>query len=61
MRQAERYGVEMLQALSVASIDDIGGEELRVVTSNGDHYEARAVLIATGSSYRRPARWARRT
>ena len=53
VRQARRYGVEMLQALSVASIDDIGGEELRVVTSNGDHYEARAVLIATGSSYRR--------
>ncbi len=53
VRQAQRYGVEMLQALSVASIEDIGGEELRVVTSTGDHYEARAVLIATGSSYRR--------
>ena len=53
VRQAQRYGVEMLQALSVASIEDIGGEELRIVTSNGDHYEARAVLIATGSSYRR--------
>jgi len=53
VRQAQRYGVEMLQALSVASIEDIGGEELRVVTSNGDHYEARAVVIATGSSYRR--------
>ena len=53
VRQAQRYGVEMLQALSVASIEDIGAEELRVVTSNGDHYEARAVLIATGSSYRR--------
>ena len=53
VRQAQRYGVEMLQALSVTSIEDIGAEELRVVTSNGDHYEARAVLIATGSSYRR--------
>ena len=53
VRQAQRYGVEMLQALSVGSIEDIGGEELRVVTSNGDHYEARAVVIATGSSYRR--------
>jgi thioredoxin reductase (NADPH) len=53
VRQAQRYGVEMLQALSVASIEDIGAEEVRVVTSNGDHYEARAVLIATGSSYRR--------
>jgi thioredoxin reductase (NADPH) len=53
VRQAERYGVEMLQALSVTGIEDAGAEELRVFTSNGDHYEARAVLIATGSSYRR--------
>jgi thioredoxin reductase (NADPH) len=53
VRQAERYGVEMLQALSVESIEDAGAEEIRVRTSNGDHYEARAVLIATGSTYRR--------
>ena len=53
VRQAERYGVEMLQALSVASITDEGHGELDVETSNGDHYHARAVLIATGSSYRR--------
>jgi thioredoxin reductase (NADPH) len=53
VRQAERYGVEMLQALSVTGIEDAGAEELRVFTSNGDHYEARAVLVATGSSYRR--------
>ena len=50
VRQAERYGVEMLQALSVTGIEDAGAEELRVFTSNGDHYESRAVLIATGSS-----------
>ncbi len=53
VRQAERYGVEMLQALSVTGMEDAGAEELRVFTSNGDHYEARAVLVATGSSYRR--------
>jgi thioredoxin reductase (NADPH) len=53
VRQAERYGVEMLQALSVTGIEDAGAEEVRVFTSNGDHYESRAVLIATGSSYRR--------
>jgi len=53
VRQAERYGVEMLQALSVESIEDAGAEELRVRTANGDHYEARAVLIVTGSTYRR--------
>ena len=53
VRQAERYGVEMLQALSVASVEDAGAEELRVRTANGDPYEARAVLIVTGSTYRR--------
>src|SRR4029079_10135943 len=29
------------------------GEELDVETATGDHYHARAALIATGSSYRR--------
>jgi thioredoxin reductase (NADPH) len=56
--QAERYGVEMLQAVSVTGISaDQGltadGDELDVATATGDHYHARAVLVATGSSYRR--------
>jgi thioredoxin reductase (NADPH) len=50
--QARRYGVEMLQALSVDSIAP-DGDQLELVTANGDHYHARAVLVATGSSYRR--------
>ncbi|HEX6844570.1 MAG TPA: FAD-dependent oxidoreductase [Actinomycetota bacterium] len=53
VRQAERYGVEMLQALSVTQIRDEGGGEIEIVTANDEHYHARAVLIATGSSYRR--------
>ena len=58
VQQAERYGVEMLQAVSVTSISaDSGmtadGDELDVVTATGDHYHARAALVATGSSYRR--------
>lgn len=53
VKQAERYGVEMLQALSVTKIADDGLHELDVETANGEHYHARAVLIATGSSYRR--------
>ena len=58
VKQAERYGVEMLQAISVMRISaDSGmtadGDELDVETANGDHYHARAVLVATGSSYRR--------
>ena len=53
VRQAERYGVETLQAVSVTSITDEGHHELDVETATGEHYHARAVLIATGSSYRR--------
>jgi thioredoxin reductase (NADPH) len=58
VKQAERYGVEMLQAISVTRISaDSGmtadGDELDVETANGGHYHARAVLVATGSSYRR--------
>jgi thioredoxin reductase (NADPH) len=53
VRQAERYGVETLQAVSVTNISDEGRHELDVETATGEHYHARAVLIATGSSYRR--------
>ena len=53
VRQAERYGVEMLQAVSVTKVNDDGHRELDVETATGDHYHARAVLLATGSSYRR--------
>jgi thioredoxin reductase (NADPH) len=52
VQQAQRYGVEMLQAVSVQSITG-DGEEVDVETATGDHYHARAALIATGSSYRR--------
>src|SRR5207342_3373405 len=53
VKQAERYGVELLQAVSVTTITDEGHGELDVETATGDHYHARAALIATGSSYRR--------
>jgi thioredoxin reductase (NADPH) len=49
--QAQRYGVEMLQAVSVKSITG-DGEEIDVETGTGDHYHSRAALIATGSTYR---------
>ena len=51
-RQAERYGVEILQAVAVSSITptDLG---VTVTTATGETYEAHAVLVATGSIYRR--------
>ena len=53
VKQAERYGVELLQAVSVTAVSDEGHRELDVETATGDHYHARAALLATGSSYRR--------
>lgn len=51
-QQARRYEVEMLQAVGVASIAR-GGHDLVVATTGGERYETHAVLVATGSSYRR--------
>jgi thioredoxin reductase (NADPH) len=52
VQQARRYGVEMLQAVSVTQLSG-DGDQVDVETATGDHYHARAALIATGSSYRR--------
>ena len=50
--QAERFGVELLQAQDVAAIHRQDNYH-RVETTAGDEYSAQAVLIATGSRYRR--------
>jgi thioredoxin reductase (NADPH) len=52
VQQAQRYGVEMLQAVSVSSVKS-EGDEVDIETATGEHYHSRAVVIATGSSYRR--------
>jgi thioredoxin reductase (NADPH) len=51
-RQAERYGVEILQAVAATQIVR---EEMmvRVDLSTGDSVSAPVVLVATGSTYRR--------
>src|SRR3984957_15523175 len=51
-RQAERYGVEILQAVAVTSLK-ADGEGVSVTTATGEAYRALAVLVATGSVYRR--------
>jgi thioredoxin reductase (NADPH) len=51
-QQARRFGVELLQAQEVTNLR--AEEESRYVTTgDGAEYGARAVLIATGSTYRR--------
>ncbi|MFQ5471359.1 MAG: FAD-dependent oxidoreductase [Dehalococcoidia bacterium] len=52
VKQAERYDVELLSAVSVASISR-DGEDVVVKTQSDDEYCAHALLIATGSTYRR--------
>ncbi len=51
-RQAERYGVEILQAVAVTDIASENGR-VSVTLSTGATIEATAALIATGSTYRR--------
>ncbi len=50
-QQTERFGVELLQAQDVVELhsDEMGHH---VHTSDGSHYNARAILIATGSRYK---------
>jgi len=51
-RQAKRFGVEILQAVSVASIQSENSRVI-VTTSIGESVTAKAVLVSTGSTYRR--------
>lgn len=51
-RQARRFGVEILQAQEVREISR-EGQYLCVTTGDGESYGAKAVLLATGASYRR--------
>ena len=50
--QARRYGVELLPAVAVTGIDPQGARVV-VTTSTGQELHTGAVLIATGSTYRR--------
>jgi thioredoxin reductase (NADPH) len=51
-RQARKFGVEILQAQEVKKISR-EGQYLCVETSDGESYGGKAVLLATGASYRR--------
>ncbi len=51
-QQARRFNVELLQAQEVTNLRE-EEESKYVTTADGNEYGARAVLIATGSTYRR--------
>lgn len=50
--QAERFGVEILSAQQVTALA-AEGDLWDVLTGDGETYRAAAVLVATGSTYRR--------
>jgi thioredoxin reductase (NADPH) len=50
--QARRFGVELLQAQSVTGLR-VEDESRYVSTADGREYGARAILLATGSQYKR--------
>jgi len=52
VQQARRFNVELLQAQEVIGLRD-EEESKYVTTADGNEYGARAILIATGSKYRR--------
>jgi thioredoxin reductase (NADPH) len=52
VQQARRFGVELLQAQEVVGLR-AEAESRYVTTADGAEYGARAVLIATGSTYKR--------
>lgn len=52
VRQVERFGVEILRATNVTRIA-ADGDDRDVQVENGDSYCANAVILATGSTYRR--------
>jgi thioredoxin reductase (NADPH) len=51
-QQAQRFGVELLQAQDIVGIHSHDNYHC-VTTASGDEYSAQALLIATGSRYRR--------
>jgi thioredoxin reductase (NADPH) len=51
-QQARRFNVEILQAVDVERLAMEEGYH-EVYTSDGKHYHSKAILVATGASYRR--------
>jgi thioredoxin reductase (NADPH) len=50
--QAQRYGVELLSAVSVVTVEP-DGDDLVTTLSSGQQLASHAVIVATGSTYRR--------
>jgi thioredoxin reductase (NADPH) len=53
IEQAKRFGVELLSAQNVVRVGNDEDGAHFVETDSGNHYRCNAVLIATGSTYKR--------
>ncbi len=52
-RQAEKYGADIIQDDAVSISRDEASGIMTVVLDGGERYDARALIIATGSDYRK--------
>lgn len=52
VQQARKYGVELLSAVSVRAVE-LDGEDLVISLATGSQLTSYAVIVATGSTYRR--------
>lgn len=51
-KQARKFGVELLEAQEVTEIEEDGQYHI-IHTNSGNHYHSKAVLFASGATYRR--------
>lgn len=55
LSQARKFGAEVAVPIEVTSLDCRAGKTFDIALDNGDHIQARSVVIATGARYRKPS------
>ncbi len=55
LSQARKFGAEVAVPIEVTSLDCRAGKRFDIALDNGDHIQARSVVIATGARYRKPS------
>lgn len=55
LSQARKFGAEVAVPIEVISLDCRAGKTFDIALDNGDHIQARSVVIATGARYRKPS------
>ncbi|MDO9419227.1 MAG: FAD-dependent oxidoreductase [Herminiimonas sp.] len=55
LSQARKFGAEVAVPIEVTSLDCRAGKTFDIALDNGEHIQARSVVIATGARYRKPS------